>query len=75
VRGGRIVRSENPLSIELLDLRGRVVDRFSGNMADYQQRLLTLQRSGLGRTLHIVRAKDLKTGKVFTRRVVDFKMR
>ncbi|MFP4014602.1 MAG: hypothetical protein ACLFVQ_10980 [Chitinispirillaceae bacterium] len=62
------------LSIQLVDLRGRTVDKFTGSLTDYQNRIRRT-RNVSGRGVYLMKVTDLKTGKKSVHRLVGQKLR
>lgn len=68
------IQTPEMFSIQLIDLRGRTVDRFTGTLTDYQDRIRRT-RAVSGRGVYLMKVTDLETGKKSVHRLVGQKLR
>ncbi|MFP4680177.1 MAG: hypothetical protein ACLFQB_06855 [Chitinispirillaceae bacterium] len=72
VRFGQKITTSQMLSIQVVDLRGRTVDRFTGSMSQYRSRLKNM-RTVRGKGMFIMKITDLENGKTSVRRFMGGK--
>ncbi len=69
VVNGKMAGRSELVRVELIDLKGRMVDKYTGHMEEYAGHLRSLQRPVQTRGIYLMRVTELKSGRRYTKRL------